>query len=82
MLFLEKIHYEALKGDEDGGDRDFMYDVIEDEVDSSSDAREEHESKAHVRKEFAEIFLWDQFSWLVISSSKTFSFYIIVVVVV
>lgn len=62
MLFLEKIHYEALKGDEDGADGD-MY-VVEDEVDSS-DAREDHQSSTHVRKIFAEVLLWDLLLWLV-----------------
>lgn len=63
MLFLERVHYEALKGDEDGGDGENMY-VVEDDVDSS-DARDESGSSTHVRKVFAEIFLWDMLSWLV-----------------
>lgn len=68
MLFLEKIHYEALKGEEDGGDGD-MY-VVEDEVDSS-DGREDSESTTHVRKLFAEVFTWDLLLWLVVFDIDT-----------
>lgn len=79
MLFLEKVHYEALKGDEDGGDGD-MY-VVEDEVDSS-DAREGNESSAHLRKSFAEVFLWNLFLWLVFSISIPCKSLVLVVLVV